>query len=55
MVDYKELYHKMFNAAEDAINLLIAAQRECEERVISDGDGPLEENLTVLPQPEDKE
>ena len=55
MVDYKELYHKIFNACENAINLLIAAQRECEERVISDGDAPPGENLTVLPQLEGKE
>ena len=31
MEDYKKLYLKLFGAAEDAINLLIAAQRECEE------------------------
>ena len=35
MVDYKELYHKMFNAAEDAINLLADAQRRCEELYLS--------------------
>lgn len=35
MVDYKEMYKKMFQAAELAINILIAAQRECEEMYIS--------------------
>lgn len=62
MIDYKKLYHKMMNASEDAINLmedavkiLIAAQRECEEQVISEGDNPPGGNLTVLPRHEDKE
>lgn len=31
MPDYKEMYLKLFNATEDAVNLLIAAQRQCEE------------------------
>ena len=30
MADYKELYLKMLRASEQAINLLILAQRECE-------------------------
>ncbi|MDD6023104.1 MAG: hypothetical protein PUC06_02540 [Oscillospiraceae bacterium] len=30
-VDYKELYLKMVRATEDAMNLLIKAQQECEE------------------------
>lgn len=34
MPDYKELYLKLFAAAEDAIEILIAAQRECEEAVL---------------------
>ncbi len=62
MLNYKELYYKMVNASEDAINLmedavkiLIAAQRECEEQVISEGDNPPGGNLTVLPRHEDKE
>ena len=29
--DYKELYYKLFRATEDAIQLLIRAQEECEE------------------------
>ena len=28
---YKQLYHKMFNANEDAIRTLEKAQQECEE------------------------
>jgi hypothetical protein len=35
MIDYKELYLKMFRASEEAINILIAAQKECEESCIS--------------------
>lgn len=61
MPNYKELYYKMMNASGDAINLmedavkiLIAAQRECEEQVISEGDNPPGGNLTVLPRPEDQ-
>ena len=35
MVDYKKLYLKLFAATEDAINLLIKAQQECEELYIN--------------------
>ncbi|MBD5133820.1 MAG: hypothetical protein HDT38_05035 [Clostridiales bacterium] len=35
MVDYKELYLKMFRVSEDAAQRLIAVQRECEELYIS--------------------
>ena len=35
MVDYKEMYKKMFQASELAINILIQAQRQCEEMYIS--------------------
>ena len=31
MPDYKEMYLKLFRASGEAVNLLIAAQRECEE------------------------
>lgn len=31
MIDYKELYLKMFRATEKAMRILAAAQRECEE------------------------
>jgi len=34
MPDYKEMYLKMLRATEAAMNCLIAAQRECEERYI---------------------
>ena len=35
MPDYKEMYQKMFLASEAAINILIQAQRECEEIYIN--------------------
>lgn len=38
MPDYKEMYLKpfqLFRASEEAVNVLIAAQRECEELYIS--------------------
>lgn len=44
MPDYKEMYLKMFRASEAAINILIEAQRECEEMFLS---AP-EPELTVL-------
>lgn len=31
MVDYQEMYYKMNRATEKAINILVEAQRECEE------------------------
>lgn len=31
MPDYKTLYHKLFHATDQAIELLIAAQQECED------------------------
>ena len=34
--EYKEMYLKMFRASEEAVNILIAAQRECEEMYISE-------------------
>lgn len=36
MPDYEALYHRLFHATEDAINALIAAQRECEELYLAD-------------------
>lgn len=36
MPDYKEMYLKMFRAVEEAIDILIAAQRDCEEMYIRD-------------------
>ncbi|MFV0469945.1 MAG: hypothetical protein ACK5MK_13595 [Dysgonomonas sp.] len=35
MSDYKEMYLKMFRASEEAVNILITAQQECEELYIS--------------------
>lgn len=31
MPDYKKMYLALFKASEEAVNLLITAQRECEE------------------------
>jgi len=36
MPDYKEMYLKIFRASEQAIDLIIRAQRECEELYISE-------------------
>ncbi len=41
MPDYKAMYLKMFRASEEAVNLLISAQRECEELYISDPEAEL--------------
>lgn len=38
MPDYKEMYRKMVVASEAAINILIEAQRECEELYINSPD-----------------
>ena len=35
MADYKKMYHEMVRETEKAINILIAAQRRCEEMYIS--------------------
>lgn len=35
MPDYKQMYLTLFNATEEAVNLLIRAQRACEELYIS--------------------
>lgn len=48
MPDYKEMYFSLFRATEKAINLLIAAQQECEELYLS---AP-EPELLVLPSQE---
>ena len=44
--NYKEMYLKMVRASEHAINILIAAQQECEELYLS------EPELTVFPDKE---
>lgn len=48
MPDYKKMYLTMFRAAESAIDLLIAAQRECEELYISTTGS--EENVIPISQ-----
>ena len=42
MVDYQEMYYKMSRAMEKAINVLIDAQRECEEDYLRQTDPPAE-------------
>ncbi len=49
MPDYKKMYLTLVKASEEAIELLIAAQRECEELYIS-GQEP---NITILPTEND--
>ena len=46
MPDYKEMYQRMVRASEAAINILIEAQRECEELYIN---AP-EPQISVLPR-----
>ncbi len=40
MVDYQEMYYKMNRAMEKAINILVEAQRECEEEYLKETDPP---------------
>jgi len=47
MPDYKEMYLKMFRASEQAVNILITAQRECEELYVSSP----EPELKLIPLP----
>ena len=46
MPDYKEMYLHLFRATEQAVNILIDAQRACEELYMS---APQEE-LVILPE-----
>ena len=41
MIDYEEMYYKMVRATEQAINVLIQAQKECEQMYIEARDTPL--------------
>lgn len=50
MIDYEKLYLKMINASEDAIRILIAAQQECEEIIISDEENSAGSNIIPLPK-----
>ena len=38
MADYKQMYLKLLNATENAMEMLIAAQRQCEELYLSADD-----------------
>ena len=40
MVDYQQMYYKMNRAMEKAIDILIEAQRECEEDYLAQTDPP---------------
>ena len=42
MPDYKKMYGELFRATENAINILIAAQRECEEMYLKAPEPELE-------------
>ncbi len=44
MPDYKQMYLTMFKASEEAVNLLIKAQQECEELYMASP----ETEITVL-------
>lgn len=46
MPDYKEMYLNLFRASEKAVSILVEAQRECEEMVLS-----AEPELIVLKNP----
>lgn len=48
--DYEKMYLTMFRATEEAVNLLIAAQRECEELYISSE----EPKIILLPSENEK-
>lgn len=47
-VNYEELYHKMVNATEDAMRILIQAQQECEELYLQAGDQEKTENSQAI-------
>lgn len=50
MPDYKEMYLRIFRASEQAISILIEAQRECEELYISSP----EPELQIIELPENE-
>ena len=52
MPDYKKLYMKLFAASENAIEILIAAQRECEEMILQEEMPPL--RVIELPTRDEK-
>ena len=42
MIDYQEMYYKINRAMEKAVNILVEAQRECEEDYLKQTDPPAE-------------
>ena len=40
MPDYEVMYHKLFHATETAIQVLIAAQQECEDIYCAEKEAP---------------
>lgn len=51
MPDYKEMYFNLFRASEEAINILVVAQRGCEEQYINQP----EPEYTILLPPSDNQ
>ena len=51
MPDYKEMYYTLFRASEKAVNILLEAQRNCEEMYL---DSPRPGLLLSPPAEEDK-
>ncbi len=50
MPNYKKMYQTLFRATESAANILIAAQRECEDMYINSP----EAELKLAPPPEEE-
>ena len=48
MADYKQMYLKLLNATENAMEMLIAAQRQCEELYLSADDAEKARQLAQL-------
>lgn len=44
MADYKEMYLKMMRATEQAMRILVEAQRECEEMFLDGEESPEKED-----------
>ena len=43
MPDYREMYHKLFRASEQAVEVLLRAQRACEELYLNAPEAPIVE------------
>ena len=50
MPDYREMYYKLFRASEQAVDVLLRAQRTCEELYLNAPEAPIVE----LPRPNDE-